>query len=87
MNYKATTENRQRSSPRLFVYVPAHLRSRSLVAEQTLLFFRQVVCEWPVQGRPEKNRKTGPSDDFRLPLNIFRVAPNGWSVMGRPKIK
>jgi hypothetical protein len=57
------------------------------VAEETLLLFRQLVCEWSVQGSPEKNRKTGPRDDFRLPLNIFRVAPNVWSVMGRPKKK
>jgi hypothetical protein len=79
MNYEATTENRQRSSPRLFVCVRAHLRSRTSAAEQTLLFFRQIVCEWSVQGRPEKNRKTGPSDDFSLPLNIFRVAPQ-WVI-------
>ncbi len=59
-----------------FVCVSAHLRSRTSAAEQTLLFFRQVICEWSVRGRPEKNRKTGPSDDFRWPLNIFRVAPN-----------
>jgi hypothetical protein len=35
----------------------------------------------------KKNRKTGPSDDFRLLLNIFRVAPNGGSVMGNSSTK
>jgi hypothetical protein len=54
MNYKATKKNRQRRTS--FVLCVC-LRTCARVPRWQNLFFRQVVCEWSVQGRPEKKQK------------------------------